>query len=258
MIALQECRLSRGGRVLLEGVSLALRPGEVLALVGPNGAGKSTLLRLFSGELAPDAGAARLDARDLANWDPLELSRRRAVVSQKIALSFPLRAAEVAGLGRLPWHGTEAMRQDRAAVAEAMARAGIAHLAERPYGRLSGGEQQRVQIARALAQLAGMARPAALLLDEPTASLDAGHRAQLLRLLRELAAEGLAVLIVLHDLNEARYVADRVALLEQGRLVAEGPPEAVFQPARLEAVYGIPFLATEEALLPRYAAALRP
>ncbi|MCQ4162954.1 heme ABC transporter ATP-binding protein [Roseomonas sp. GC11] len=252
MIALEGCTLRRAGRALVEDVSLALQPGEVLALAGPNGAGKSTLLKLFSGEHRPDAGEVRLEGRALAAWAPLALARRRAVVSQSVALSFPLRAAEVAALGRLPWHGTPAMRQDRAAVARALARAGVAHLAGQPYARLSGGEQQRVQIARALAQMEGMPGPAALLLDEPTASLDPGHRAALLRLLRALAAEGVAVLIVLHDLNEARFVADRVALLAGGRLLAAGAPEAVLEPGALGDLYGVPFRDAGGVLAPDY------
>ncbi|WP_419897227.1 heme ABC transporter ATP-binding protein [Roseomonas sp. USHLN139] len=245
MIRLERATLRRGGRVLLDRVSLALHPGEVLAIVGPNGAGKSSLLKLCTGEFRTDDGEAMFEGRPLAGWDPLALARRRAVVSQKVALSFPMRAAEVAALGRLPWHGTAAMPRDRAAVAGAMARAGVAALAERPYALLSGGEQQRVQIARALAQLEAMPRPAALLLDEPTASLDPGHRAALLRLLRALAAEGVAIAIVLHDLNEARFVADRVALLAGGQLLDAGAPEAVLQPARLAAVYGVGFRAVE-------------
>ncbi|WP_159999309.1 heme ABC transporter ATP-binding protein [Roseomonas sp. 18066] len=245
MIRLDRATLRRGGRDLVAAVSLTLSPGEVLAIVGPNGAGKSSLMKLCSGELLPDAGHAAFDDRPLAGWDPLALARRRAVVSQKVALSFPMRAVEVAALGRLPWHGTAAQRHDRAAVAGALARAGVSALAQRPYALLSGGEQQRVQIARALAQLEAMPRPAALLLDEPTASLDPGHRASLLRLLRILAAEGVAVAIVLHDLNEARFVADRVALLAEGRLLAEGTPDDVLRPELLAPVYGVGFRAVE-------------
>ncbi|ONG45016.1 hypothetical protein BKE38_26975 [Pseudoroseomonas deserti] len=245
MIRLAAATLCRSGRVLLDRVSLALSPGEVLAIVGPNGAGKSSLMKLCTGEFLPQEGHAAFEGRDLSAWDPLELARRRAVVSQKVALTFPMRAVEVAGLGRLPWHGTPAMRRDRAAVAEALSRAGVSALAQRPYALLSGGEQQRVQIARALAQLEAMPRPAALLLDEPTASLDPGHRASLLRLLRALAAEGVAIAIVLHDLNEARFVADRVALLAEGRLLAEGAPDDVLTPGLLGQVYGVGFRAVE-------------
>jgi iron complex transport system ATP-binding protein len=244
-----------GGRDLLRDVSLSLHAGEVLALVGPNGAGKSTLLRALAGELRPRAGRLRCEGVPLDEWDPLRLARRRAVVSQHAALAFPMRAAEVVALGRLPWHGTPQAAQDAPAIRAALAEAGIAALAEQTYPTLSGGERQRVQIARALAQLHGAPRPAALLLDEPTASLDARHGAAVLALLRRLARDGLAVLVVLHDLNEAAFAADRVALMADGGLVAIGPAPEVLRPALLEDVYGVAFRALDGVLVPAYAAA---
>ena len=241
----------RNGRALLDGVSLTLRPGEVVAVVGPNGAGKSTLLRALAGELAPAAGSVTVEGRPARDWGPLALARRRAVVSQSVSLAFPMTAGDVAALGRLPWHGTPAAARDAEAVSAALSRAGVAHLAQRIHATLSGGEAQRVGIARALAQLDDAAPPRALLLDEPTASLDAAHRGALLRTLRSLAAEGTAVLAVLHDLNEAAFVADRVAVLAEGRIVAEGPPAEVLTPARMAAIYGAPFRAVAEGgLLP--------
>lgn len=242
--------------MLIEGVSLRLGAGEVLAVAGPNGAGKSTLLRALAGELRPMAGVATICSIPAPDWPPRLLARRRAVVSQAVELAFPLAAAEVVALGRLPWHGAGGAARDAAAVAAAMERAGVAHLARRAYATLSGGERQRVQIARALAQIDGAEAPAALLLDEPTASLDAAHRAALLTTLRALAAAGVAVLVVLHDLNEAAFVADRVALLSAGRLAASGPPGVVLRPAALAALYGIPFRGRPgDGLLPDFAAA---
>jgi iron complex transport system ATP-binding protein len=242
MIEATGITLRAGGRTLVEQVSLRIEAGEVLAVVGPNGAGKSSLLRALAGELRPDEGAIALCGRPLRDWPARALARRRAVVSQRVALAFPMTAAEVVALGRLPWHGTAEMARDAAAVASAMARAGIAHLGGRAYATLSGGEQQRVQVARALAQLDGAEAPPALLLDEPTASLDAAHRAALLGTLRRLAAaEGAAVLVVLHDLNEAAFVADRVAVLAEGRCVALGPACRALDPALLALVYGLPF-----------------
>ncbi|HEV7268905.1 MAG TPA: heme ABC transporter ATP-binding protein [Falsiroseomonas sp.] len=241
MIAARCLGIRAGRRALLDGVSVALRPGEVLAVVGPNGAGKSTLLRALTGERRADAGEVTVEGRPIGSWPPIALARRRAVVSQSAALAFPMTAAEVVALGRLPWHGTTQAARDRQATAGALAAAQIGHLAGQAYATLSGGERQRVQIARALAQLDGAERPAALLLDEPTASLDVRHAALLLRLVRRLADEGLAVLVVLHDLNEAAFVADRVALLAQGRVMALGPPQDVLEPASVEAVYGVGF-----------------
>lgn len=252
MIAAEGLTIRAAGRTLLDDVSLALHPGEVLAVVGPNGAGKSTLLRALSGEFAPHAGQVTCGGRALRSWQPRDLARRRAVVSQHVALSFPMTVAAVAALGRLPWHGTLHMARDAAAVAQALDDAGVAHLAGRNYATLSGGERQRVQVARALAQLDGAEAPAALLLDEPTASLDARHRAALLRLLRQRAAQGLAVLVVLHDLNEASYVADRAALLADGTLVACGLVGAVLRPKALASVYGLPFRDAGGALVPEF------
>lgn len=242
MIAAQGIGLKAGGRALLADVSVEMRPSEVLVLAGPNGAGKSTLLKILAGEVSPGAGQVSLDGRPLPAWHPRDLARRRAVLSQHVGVAFPMQAREVVALGRLPWHGHPAeTARDAEAIAAALAEADVAHLAHRAHATLSGGERQRVHLARALAQLDGAGMPAALMLDEPTASLDAGHRAALLRLLRRLARRGLGVLVVLHDLQEAAFVADRVALLEQGRLLACGPPEVALDTALLERVYGLPF-----------------
>ncbi|MGX9962744.1 heme ABC transporter ATP-binding protein [Roseomonas sp. F4] len=241
MIAAEGVGFRAGSRALLSDVSLELRPGEVLVLAGPNGAGKSTLLKILAGEMACSAGTARLEGKALGQWHPRDLARRRAVLGQHVGVAFPMPAQAVVALGRLPWHGTPECARDGQAIAAALAEADVAHLAPRAHATLSGGERQRVHLARALAQLDGAGMPAALMLDEPTASLDAGHRAALLRLLRRLAGRGLAVLVVLHDLQEAAFVADRVALLEAGRLIACGPPEEALHPALLERVYGLPF-----------------
>jgi len=252
MIAAEAISLRAGRKVLLDQVSIAVQPGEVLALVGPNGAGKSTLLRTLSGEARPQAGRVSCEGRDMRTVPALQLARRRAVVSQHAAIAFPLRVADVVALGRLPWHGTPRAARDGAAVREALDRAGIAALADQPYATLSGGERQRVQLARALAQLEGAPLPAALLLDEPTASLDVRHGAQVLALLRRLARDGLAVMVVLHDLNEAGFVADRVAVLSDGRLVALGTAREILRPSLLERVYGVAFRAFDDVLVPAF------
>jgi iron complex transport system ATP-binding protein len=259
MIRAEAVSVRLGGRPLLHQVELALEPGKVMAVVGPNGAGKSTLLRLLSGELRPSAGKVTVAGRDIRDWTARDLARRRAVVSQKVALTFPMTAAEVVALGRLPWRGTPGSSRDDDAVREGLRAAGVTHLALRAYATLSGGEQQRVQVARALAQLDGAESPAALLLDEPTASLDAAHRATVLHLLRQLAARGLAVLVVLHDLNEADFVADQVAVLMDGRRQALGIPAEVLRPDRLAEVYGVPFRSVPGGgLLPDLRAAMPP
>ncbi len=233
--------VAAGGRELLRGVSLSVRPGEVVAVIGPNGAGKSTLLRSLAGELRAPAGMVRFAGQPITALRPAELARRRAVVSQAVELAFPMRADEVVRLGRLPWYGTAEAARDAEAVENGLERAGVLHLRDRAYATLSGGERQRVQLARALAQIEGATRPAAILLDEPTASLDAAHRVAMLRGLRGLAADGLAILIILHDLNEAGYVADRVGVLGQGRLVALGPPAEVLRAGTMRQIFGVAF-----------------
>lgn len=259
MITAKDVTIRAGRRVLLDGVSLELRSGEVLALVGPNGAGKSTLLRALSGERHPDSGAVEFGGRDMGALPPIALARCRAVMNQSSALAFPMTAAEVVALGRLPWHGTPQAAEDAAAIARALQAARIGHLGGQSHATLSGGERQRVQLARALAQLDGAAPPAALLLDEPTASLDVRHAALLLRLAREQADHGLAVLAVLHDLNEAAHVADRVVVLAGGRLLACGAPRDVLEPGLLEHVYGIAFRGNADAgLVPMFEQGIEP
>jgi iron complex transport system ATP-binding protein len=252
MIAARSVTFRAGGRALLRDVSVEVQPGEVLAIVGPNGAGKSTLLRVLSGELRPDQGDVSMDRRPLHALPPIEIARRRAVVSQAVSLAFPLTVREVVALGRLPWHATPAAAKDGAATEAALEAVGALTLAGQRYGTLSGGERQRVQIARALAQLHGAEQPASLLLDEPTASLDIRHVGRLLRLLRSLAAKGMAVMVVLHDLNEAAFVADKVAVIAGGWKVAHGPPRDVLKAGLLESIYGVPFMAGAAALQPDF------
>ena len=235
MIGARGLLVTRAGRRILDLDAVAAAPGEVLGVLGPNGAGKSTLLRVLAGELRPDGGEAHFDGRPVLRWTPGALARRRAVLPQASSLGFPLRAAEVVALGRLPHGGDPAP-----AVAAAMAEAGVSHLAQRSYATLSGGEGQRVQLARVLAQLHGVpAGEAALFLDEPTAALDLPHAHAILAAARRRARAGAAVVAVLHDLALAAAHCDRLLLLAGGRRVAEGAPEAVLTPAHVGAAYGM-------------------
>lgn len=243
MLEAHELWIARGRRTVLRGLSLLLRPGEVLTILGPNGSGKSTLLAALAGTLAPHRGEVRLDGRHLAAWPLPDLAQRRAVLPQEVRLDFSLTALEVALLGRLPHlgpHGRES-RRDLEIAEAALARVGAQHLAGRPYPELSGGEQKRVQLARALTQLGEgtLGRARYLLLDEPTASLDLAHQQTVVRLVRELRSEGIGVLAVLHDLNQAAQCADRVALLHGGELMACGEPGDVLTPALIESVFGV-------------------
>ncbi|WP_408648865.1 heme ABC transporter ATP-binding protein [Streptomyces poriticola] len=223
------------GRPVLDGVDTAVRAGEVLALVGPNGAGKSTLLGALAADLPPAAGVVRVHGRPAPEWSAPELALRRAVLPQSAALSFPFRVEEVVRMGRAPWAGTPAEDEDDPAVDEAMARTEVTGFAGRPFSALSGGERARVALARVLAQRAPL-----LLLDEPTAALDLRHQELVLRLCRERARAGDAVVVVLHDLGLAAAYADRVAVLRAGRVAADGPPREVFSDHLLTEVYDQP------------------
>lgn len=225
----------RGGRSLLDDVSLEVRAGEVLALLGPNGAGKSTLLSLLSGDVKPDQGRVRFGDRPIEDWSLGDLSRRRGVLLQDNQLLFPFTVHQVVEMGRAPWRRTEREDEDIPAISAALKAADIVHLGNRRVPSLSGGERARVAFARVMAGRTGM-----LMLDEPTAALDLGHQEAVLGLARERALAGDAVLVVLHDLNLAGAYADRIALLRNGRVAACDTPERVLTAEIVSDVYQTP------------------
>ncbi len=234
-IALHGVQVALRGRAVLEGVDLALAPGELLLLAGRNGAGKTTLLRTASGLVAPGAGSVEVAGRPLASFSRRELAREIAFVPQETSLPFPFTAGQLALLGRTPHLGPLAFesKRDVAAAERALERLGLAALIDRSVLELSGGERQLVHLARALAQEAPV-----LLMDEPTAHLDLAHRALVLGCLRDLAREGCAVLVVSHDLAAAGF-ANRVALLARGRVLADGAPSAVVRSDLLREAFGV-------------------
>ena len=227
MTAVLEARgvhVSRGRAAVLHGVSLSLPPGEALALIGPNAAGKSTLLRTLAGLLRAAQGVVLVDARPLQAWSRDALARAMALVTSEDEGPGTLAVEDRVALGRYPHRGPfrPLLDEDRAAVQRALERTGIAPLARRRLGTLSAGERQLATLARGLAQ-----EPRVLLLDEPAAHLDIGHQLRLFRVLDEARARGVAVLAVVHDLPRAAAWADRIVLLAQGRIAAEGAPDAV-------------------------------
>lgn len=222
-----------GAHEVLRGVDVAARASEVLALVGPNGAGKSTLLSALAADLPATGGVVRLHGRPAAHWTAAELALRRAVLPQSASLSFPFTVEEVVRMGRAPW--ARAPRDDDAAVAAAMAATEVTAFAPRSFAALSGGERARVALARVLAQRAPL-----LLLDEPTAALDLRHQELVLRVCRERAHAGDAVVVVLHDLGLAAAYAHRVTILCAGRVAAHGRPAEVFTDRLLTDVYRQP------------------
>ncbi|GAA2184800.1 hypothetical protein GCM10009785_34150 [Brooklawnia cerclae] len=224
-----------GGRRLVHDITTSAHQGELLAVIGPNGAGKSTLVRAIAG-LIPSSGDVLIDGRPLAGTGVRQLARTIATVPQSTVVGFDFTVRDVVMMGRhphLPRFGSE-RPDDRRIVDEAMRRVGVAHLADRSVARLSGGERQLVWLAKAVAQ-----RPRLLLLDEPTSALDLGHQLAVLDLARALAREGLCVVLVLHDLDLAARYADRLLLMHDGRLLADGPADQVLTPALLAEAFGV-------------------
>ena len=237
MLKIEELSVSYGKRRVLKRVSLRVDGGEVLALIGPNGSGKSTLIRAVSGVVPIEAGAVQIDGRTLTQLSTMERARHLAVVPQAHNMPPAFSVYESVLLGRTPYLGWlgRAGEKDHERVQYALERTQMAPLADRMVGELSGGEQQRVLLARALAQDTPV-----LLLDEPTTHLDLQHRESLVHLVRELAvSKGLAVLMVLHDLNLASLYADRVGLLVDGGIEAMGTPAEVLTEATLSRVYNV-------------------
>jgi iron complex transport system ATP-binding protein len=229
-----------GTRELLRDVSLDVRPGTLTALLGPNGAGKSTLLSVLGGQRAPEEGSLDLFDRPLSDWSGPARARRLAVLQQEHGGCFGLNALELALLGRTPHRRGRDSLRDLHLARLALRRTGALHLQDRDVDTLSVGERQRVHLARALAQVwEPVDGPCLLLLDEPTAALDACQRHAVLRLLAELAREGLGVLVVLHELELAARWADRVLVLDDGRTAAEGPPDEALDDAVLARVFGL-------------------
>jgi len=224
-------------RVVGRNLDVALARGEVLALLGPNGGGKTTLLKTLLGLLAPKAGEVRLGDRPLASYTSRERARLIAYVPQSHSATFAFTVEAVVLMGRTA-HGNLFSRPtaaDRAIAAKVLERFGIAHLSERPYTMISGGERQLALLARALAQ-----EPQFIVLDEPTASLDFGNQGKVMREIRALAAAGHGVLFTTHDPNHAMRAADRAFLLREGVRIAEGAIGAVLNRKQLEALYGAP------------------
>ncbi|MFN3630656.1 MAG: heme ABC transporter ATP-binding protein [Casimicrobiaceae bacterium] len=235
--------LERAGRRLLDQVSLAIAPGETVALVGPNGAGKSTLLRAITGEWPLASGEVWLFGEPLAHWRSTRLrrealARRLAMLTQQPRLDFDFTVAEVVALGRLPWRGAGA-EADRRVVDDVLARLGLASHATRRYLTLSGGERQRVQFARVLVQIWANHDGGLLLLDEPTSALDLAQQVSVLDAAVALRERGIAVAAVVHDLNAALGWFERAVLLAEGRIVADGPAPASLHPETVERVYGV-------------------
>ncbi|RYE08113.1 MAG: ABC transporter ATP-binding protein [Hyphomicrobiales bacterium] len=230
-------RVTAGGRAILDGVGFSAAPGEVTGLIGPNGAGKSTLIAALQGFRDLAGGNVHFDDRDLLAIRPAERARFCASVEQFASTTERLTVRDVVALGRLPFQSTwqsQPSAEDEAITDACLTDLGLAGFAPRLYHTLSGGEQQRVQIARALAQ-----QPRLLLLDEPTSHLDIQAQLLALDLLQRRARAGCTIVIALHDLNLAARYCDRLVVLKSGQVAADGPPSAVLDAGLLARVYGV-------------------
>lgn len=224
-------------RPALNGVNMSARSGSLYAVLGPNGSGKSTLMKALIGARTPDQGAALIAERSVSDWDRKALARAIGVVSQTERISFPINVREMVSMGRYPHLGLLEREddKDRNVVREAMEVCDVTNLANRDLSTLSGGESQRVRIARALAQ-----EPTALVLDEPTSSLDIKHTMEILELLKQSVASGLTVILITHGLDLAARFSDRMLLLSEGQVAIEGTPDEVVNEDALAKVYDWP------------------
>ncbi len=233
---LGQVSFSYGHQAILHQVSLAVRPGEFLAIIGPNGCGKSTLLKLLAGLLRPSAGQVLIDGLDITGFSRRQLAKRLALLAQSSGLPDGMLVSDLVSMGRY-MHESWLKRQtpeDRRQVTRAMQRMAIDTLADRPLGQLSGGQLQRARMAMTLAQDAPI-----LLLDEPTNHLDLKHQYGVLDIARSEARAGRAVVAVLHDLTQASLYADRLILMHQGRIAAMGTSATVLTDDNIADVYGI-------------------
>ena len=233
-------------RPVLRNLSFSVEEGDFFIIIGPNGSGKTTLLKIFAGILRPPQGQIDILGRPADEYKRKSLARTIAMVPQRLPVDFPFTVAESVLMGRAPYHGAFAIEREKdfAIAKQAMAFTEVAHLSDRRLDQLSGGEQQRVFIARAICQ-----EPKIMLLDEPTASLDLAHQVHVMDLMEKLKAEkGVTVVMVSHDVNLAAMYADRVLLLKDGEIISMGLPQEVLTFQKLEEAYGCRLLVDESPL----------
>ena len=222
---------------LLDAVDLEITAGETLAVIGPNGAGKSTLVRAIAGDIKPTTGEVEFHGRGPEQWDKSHLAQHMAVLPQRSTLDFPFTVYEVVALSRTPHH--TGAKTDEDIIDTVLKYLDASHLTDRIYTQLSGGEQQRVQLARVLAQIWQPAEHSRLLLlDEPSSSFDLAHQQMLMSAIQDFSGKGVAILVVLHDLNMAMQCSDKVAVLSDGKLRKLGPPNSVLTESLVHEVFG--------------------
>jgi iron complex transport system ATP-binding protein len=242
MLNADSISLRRGNKLLLDDISLTVKPGEVLSIVGPNGAGKSSLLKILCGEVTPDFGSVEMDNLCITHWTRAEMARVRAVLPQSSVLSFPFKVEEVVSMGRSPHRAHSSKLRDSQIIAQAMALVDIQHLSGRDINSLSGGERQRVHLARVLSQIWYPInnQQRYLLLDEPTSALDMRHQHEVFDIARRFALEqDIAVLTIVHDLNLASQYSDQIAMLSNGQMQYYGSTVNGLQQDIIQSVFDI-------------------
>ncbi|NVK20367.1 MAG: heme ABC transporter ATP-binding protein [Methylocystaceae bacterium] len=240
MIQVQNISYHVGKKHILSQINLSLKQGELLSILGPNGAGKSTLLKIMTGAIPPVEGTVLLHRQKLQDYSILELSKKRAVLSQSSPITFPFCAREIVMMGRSPHLADRESHHDFQIVDEILSRLDAHHLADRLFSTLSGGEQQRIQFARVLAQIWDQ-KNAYLFLDEPTSALDLKQQLNIVELAKELAQErNYAICMIVHDLNLARHYSDHILFLKEGRVAAYGTPQDVLQTQAIAKTFDIP------------------
>ncbi len=239
MLEARQLSLSLSEFTLLQGIDLQIEAGKVTAILGPNGAGKTSLFRLLTGELLPSSGEIVFNGAQLSQWQPKQLAKMLSVLPQGSQLNFPFTAREVVMMGRIP-HATGLVK-DTEIVDAALSAVGGSYLDKRFYTQMSGGEKQRVQLARVLAQIwePDASGDRFLILDEPTSSFDLAHQQLTLEIVRGFARQGVGVLMVIHDLNLAAGCADQLVMLSCGKIAAQGSPETVLTTAMIKDVFNV-------------------
>lgn len=241
-IVAQDLSISIGNKTLLKKVNLTISPNELTVLIGPNGAGKSTLLKACCGDIPKTAGTLAINSIELDQFKPAELAKTRAVMTQSYEMGFSFSVFEVVSMGCFAYEGQVSQKEKNTIIHDVMRFMDITSLSDQNFMTLSGGEQQRTQLARVLAQLwfpYDQEKARYLFLDEPTSSLDVFHQYHVLSLAKELTKRNIGVLAVVHDLSLAASFADKLILLNKGEIVTQGKPDQVLQRQNLANVYGI-------------------
>ncbi len=241
MLTAENISLKIGNKKILKDISFQANPGEILAIVGANGAGKSSLLKILSGELMASQGIIKLENKLLHAYSKKELAKKRAVLAQSFSLNLSFPSKEVVMMGRYPHFNEIPAALDHQIVYETMTQSGVLHLKDHLYTTLSGGEKQRIQLARVLSQIwdKSIRSSKYLFLDEPVSSLDLLHQHKTLEIARSMKEKGYTIIAVLHDLNLASQYADKIMMLKEGQIVAHGNTETILTEENIRDVFGL-------------------